>query len=194
VVQISKKIFFNQIILHSNTYKSNLILTINKQKNNSFEFKQIRLMSADFDKGWFLAYKVILYLFGVYEAVYVILNILALTRAASDLGIYYLFVFEPLIVLVFVIFEILAMKNKDVKKAKIALFGFAGYAALLLLCILIVLVGDYESTWKSSMLVALFTSLILLLVFIVYGAVQVYKALGGSIPATANDYNAVQNA
>ncbi len=151
-------------------------------------------MSADFDKGWFLAYKVILYLFGVYEAVYVILNILALTRAASDLGIYYLFVFEPLIVLVFVIFEILAMKNKDVKKAKIALFGFAGYAALLLLCILIVLVGDYESTWKSSMLVALFTSLILLLVFIVYGAVQVYKALGGSIPATANDYNAVQNA
>ncbi len=148
-------------------------------------------MSADFDKGWFLAYKVILYLFGIYEGITVILNILALGRAASNPGIYYLFVFEPFIVLVFVVFEILAMKNKDAKRAKTALFGFAGYAALLFFCILIVLFGNYDSNWRSSMLGALFTSLVLLLVFIVYGAVQVYKALGGSVP---NVYNAYQNA
>jgi len=151
-------------------------------------------MSADFDKGWFFVYKIILYLFAVYEGVYVILNILALTRATSGLGIYLLFILEPFIVLVFVVFEILAMKNKDVKKAKTALYGFAGYALLLVLCIILVLVGNFTAEWKTATSIDLIINLILLLVFIVYGAFQVYKALGGSVPATANVYSAYNNA
>ena len=151
-------------------------------------------MSADFEKGWFLAYKIILYLFGVYEAVYVLLGILALTAATANTGIYLLAVLEPLIVLVLVVFEILAMKNKDAKKAKTALYGFIGYAIVLLFCIFLLLVGDYNPNFSSAMISLFFRNLVLLLVFIVYGAVQVNKVLGGSGSETSNIYQTYNTA
>ena len=151
-------------------------------------------MSADFDKGWYFAYKIILYIYAVYQAITVVQNLIALPNVTSGLGIYLLFIIENALILVFVVFEILAMKNKDVKKAKIALYGFAGYGVLVVLCLILVLVTGLDATTKAALMIGVIIDLVLFFVFIVFGAIQVYKALGGSVPATANVYQAYQNA
>jgi len=146
--------------------------------------------SGDFDKGWFFCYKIILYIYAVAEAILVISNLARLSHLGSGFYVYLVYILEPLVLLVFVVFEILAMKHRDFQKAKIALYGFAGYIVVYIILFIIVLISNIESTYKSELLVQMIVSLVLFFVFIVWGSIQVYKALGGAVPATANVYQA----
>ncbi len=151
--------------------------------------------SGDFDKGWFFCYKIILYIYAVLEAILVISNIARLSHLGSGFYVWFVYILEPLVLLIFVVCEILAMKNRDFQKAKIALYGFMGYIAVYIILFIIVLISNIDSQYKSELLIQMIVSLVVFFVFIVYGAVQVYKALGGAVPAaTTNVYQAYHNA
>ncbi len=127
---------------------------------------------ADFNKGWFLAYKIILVLYVIALIWYAFKNI-SWNNITSH---FFILILDPLLIAAVMALQFIAMHKRDIKKAKISLICFGLYAAYILGSIIYNILGNFTTSSKFS---AVSLELISLAIMgaITFGSFQVYKAL-----------------
>lgn len=143
-----------------------------------------------FNSGWYLIYQVVLGLYAISQIVTAIDNFITFVGLTSSIFIYLFFVGLPLVLGASVVMEILAMRNRDFKKAQLALGGFALYIVLYIgLIVYICFVANLGASYLTRFILQSIISLAVFCLCIGFGAFRVYKVLKPREPirAIAND-------
>src|SRR5690349_18539428 len=80
--------------------------------------------SANFDKGWYVCYKIFLYMLAGFGTLGYLINFSQLLNVNLTLFILLNYILFPLAFLLLVVCEIFAIKKKDLSKAELAFYGF----------------------------------------------------------------------
>jgi len=143
-----------------------------------------------FNTGWYLVYQVVLSLYAISQIFTAIQNLITLGGLTTVFFVFLLLVIQPLILAASVVLQILAMRNRDFKKAQLALGGFAIYVVLYVaLTLYIAVLANLDAGYTARFILQSILSLAVFCLCIGFGALRVYKILKPREPirAIAND-------
>jgi len=136
---------------------------------------------AELDQGCFQCYKIVLYIYLVFGILGIASNFSVMAEYSNLVLVCIIAIILEVFLLAFIIVQLQAIQNRDIKKAKLALTGFVCYMFTMPIFnfgISYVILGYLDSQVTTNAIVAIVTFVICVLI----GSIQVYQLLKRNQP------------
>jgi len=149
---------------------------------------------SELDKGWFKCYQIGLYSYLVMSAIVIYtlcasLQYVSGTRAPE--GLIFMSIIVDFIPVLFIIIQLVAIRQRDLIKAKMALVGHFGFFGICLLNAFFLNYVFFE-TLDSGFLIRSLISAAVFGLWVLFGSIKVYQFLNAK--QIENEYQGVHNA